>query len=107
MDFLTTIWFLVSAIAAAIPIPFLKQYTLTHNYQWVIFSIISYMVLILSYIQLLRGRDIIVVYPFLKILSVLVVIITGILFFQDVPEILTIIGIILGIIAIYLLSKKI
>jgi multidrug transporter EmrE-like cation transporter len=55
----------------------------------------------------LKNKNIVIVYPILKVLSVLIVIIAGILLFRATIDIQTIIGIVLGVISIYLLSKKV
>jgi len=101
------VWFPVAAIAAALPIPFIKQYTLTHNFMWIILSAISYGVLMLAYSIILRDKNITIVYPILKVLSVMIVVIAGALYFYNALDIQSILGIIFGVISIYILSSKI
>jgi len=99
-------WFFVAAVAAALPIPFIKYYTNTNNNLWIIASAISYAVLILSYSIILKDENITIVYPILKVLSVLIVVFAGLFLFSNYLEIKTIIGIALGASSIYLLSSK-
>lgn len=101
------IWFFIAAIAAAIPIPFIKRYTQTHNLLWIALSAISYIILILAYSIILTNKNITIVYPILKVLSVLIVIGAGLLIFSNRIDLHTVIGIGLGITSIYILSKKI
>lgn len=100
-------WFLIAAIAAAVPIPFIKYYTETNNIQWIFLSMVSYLTLILAYAIILQDKNITIIYPILKVLSVLIVIIAGVFLFRISLDIKSIIGIVLGMASIYLLSSKI
>jgi multidrug transporter EmrE-like cation transporter len=106
MNVYNIFWFFVAAIAAAIPIPFIKFYTETHNKFWIILSVISYVTLVYAYSIILSHKNIAIVYPVLKVLSVLIVIITGLLVFNNKLDFTTMVGIFLGISSIYLLSSK-
>lgn len=107
MNYYNIIWFLVAAIAAAIPIPFIKLYTETRKIVWVILSFFSYAILILAYSIILTDKNITIIYPILKVLSVIIVVIAGLFLFNNVLDIKSILGIFLGIASIYLLSSKI
>ena len=98
-------WFLIAAIAAAVPIPFIKQWTETGAYYWIGLSALSYAVLIYAYMMILRHNDIAIVYPILKVLSVLIVVCAGLLLFSSKLDLQTAIGILLGATSIYLLAK--
>jgi multidrug transporter EmrE-like cation transporter len=100
------LWFFIAAIAAAIPIPFIKRYTQTHSPVWILLSAISYGILILAYSIILTDKNITIVYPILKVLSVLIVIGAGLLLFSNRFDLNTAIGIGLGIGSIYILSQK-
>ena len=95
---------MIAAVFAALPLPFIKKYTQTHNYNWLIGAICSYIILIYAYSIVLVNNNISIVYPLLKILSVMLVFLFGIYFFNDRIDIKTAIGIILGMVSIYLLS---
>jgi multidrug transporter EmrE-like cation transporter len=101
------VWYLLAATAAAVPIPLIKQYTLTNDFIWVILSIISYFFLVFAYVMILSTQDIASVYPFLKVLSVLIVVASGLLFFNSTLDIATVAGILLGAASLYLLSSKV
>jgi multidrug transporter EmrE-like cation transporter len=106
MDYKAYILFLIAAIAAAIPPPLLKAYNETGKKYYVVFSVISYLVLIMSYILILRDYEMSTIYPFLKILSILIVVGTGLFIFQEKLTGAKMVGIILGLVAMYLLTKE-
>jgi len=97
-------WFLVAGIAAALPIPFIKEYTKTHENIWLVLSAFSYATLIYAYIHILEDENIAIIYPLLKVFSVLIVVAFGILFFQAQLNTKSYIGILSGMASIYLLS---
>jgi len=76
-------WYCVSAITSAIPIPFIKNYTKSKAIIWIILAILSYCLLIYSYTQILHEENISIIYPTLKIVSIIIVISAGIIFFND------------------------
>ena len=107
MNYYNIVWFFIAAISAAVPIPFIKIYTETKNFMWIILSMFSYLILILSYSIILTDKNISIIYPILKVLSVIIVVIAGIFIFKNSLDMKTIIGILLGIVSIYILSNKI
>lgn len=71
-----------------------------------VFSILSYLILVLSYSIILKEKNITIVYPILKVLSVFIVVFAGLVFFNNQYDSITIIGILFGMVSIYLLSSK-
>ena len=65
---------------------------------------LSYFILILAYIVILPYNNIIIIYPLLKILSIIIVGFAGITVFNKKLSVRGLIGILLGILSIYLLS---
>lgn len=106
MNVVAWVWFFIAAAAAAVPIPLIKLWTKTHNIQWILLSTFSYAILIYAYSIILADKNITIVYPILKVLSVLLVIAAGVFLFRNELDTKSIIGILLGIISIYLLSSK-
>jgi len=94
-------WYLVAAAAAAAPIPLIKTWTEDGRWVWLALSAASYATLILAYTVVLRAEDIAIVYPFLKVLSVLVVVSVGLLTFGSRLTL----QVAAGIGSIYLLSE--
>jgi len=54
----------------------------------------------------LVDKNIIIVYPILKVLSAIIVVLSGVVFFNNKLDFESIIGILLGLITIYILSGK-
>ena len=101
------VWFLVAAIASAIPIPLIKYYIIHKKILCLWLAITCYYVLVYAYIQILRTKDITVVYPFLKVLSILFVVGAGGIFFKNKMNGEVILGLTLAIMSLYLLGKNI
>lgn len=100
-------WFLIAAVASAIPITLVKKYNLTNDIKWLIFAFILYLILIFSYIQLLKNEEnLSVLYPIIKIISIFIVLAVAMFYYGETLEWKHIIGILLGTISIYLLHEK-
>jgi multidrug transporter EmrE-like cation transporter len=89
------------------PIIFIKKYTETQNIMFIILSIFTYFILILSYSIVLVNSNITIIYPVLKVISILTVVLSGLIFFDDKLDIKSFFGITFGILSVYLLSSKI
>jgi len=101
------VWFFVAAIAAAAPIPLIKEYTESGDYLYVIASLASYILLVIAYIIILDDKDITILYPMLKVLSVLIVVVAGMIVFQNKITVKSAIGIFLAIVSLWLLSSQV
>jgi multidrug transporter EmrE-like cation transporter len=82
----------------------IKQYEKSPNNWLLLATVLSEMVLIYSYIKLLKNDNIITLFGLVKFISILLVIAPGIIFFGSKLTIKQIIGIIFAIISIYLLN---
>ena len=100
------IWFLLGTVTSALQIIFIKKYTDTKSLFWVILSILSACIMLLSYAILVVNNDITIIYPAIKILSIGIVSIIGFFAFNNKISKKSFIGILLGILSIYLLSHK-
>lgn len=96
----------LGAIASAIPALCMKQYVYRHEMYWLLISFISYVILMYAYYKLFEFTDVSVLYPLLKVLSILFVIGTGVLVFGEKITINIAAGILLGVGSIYLLSNS-
>jgi len=105
MDYNIT-WIITAAILAALPVPFIKNYIATKNYIWIFLSVISYLILIMAYANLFSGQNIVAVYSLIKILSIIIVTVFGIVLFKNKLTVSLIVGILFGIVSIYLLSQS-
>lgn len=101
-------FYLLAAISAALPIPLIKKYTQGNpKHTWIILAFLCYAVLIYSYIIILQDKNITVVYPIVKVISILIVLLFGIFMFGNGITFEIGLGILFGIISIYLLSKNV
>ena len=57
----------IAAIAAALPVLFIKRYVSDKQQYWLVFSLLSYIILIYAYINIFNNKDIIISYSLVKI----------------------------------------
>jgi multidrug transporter EmrE-like cation transporter len=105
MDLKLILWVLLGALASAIPVTLIKIYTETKQNFLLFLSVISYLLAIISYVNVFEKGDIITFYIIMKILSDMLVILSGILFFSEKLTIKKGFGILLAILAVYLVSS--
>jgi multidrug transporter EmrE-like cation transporter len=106
MDFNNIFWLIIAAITPAIPVSFMKYYIETKNIRWIIFSIMSYLLLIYAYYIILNNKNIIVIYTISKALSILVVVFSGYFLFNDKLDAKSITAILLLFASLYLLQSS-
>ncbi len=106
MDYSKWLMFTTAILASSATILLLKHNTANPNNMYVILSIICELILIYTYIMLLNDQNMITMYPFIKIMSILVVVGIGMVFYEEKLIMENKIGIMLGIVALVLLSKK-
>lgn len=97
------LWFILAVIMSAMPMPLIKKYLTTNNIFYLLVCGFIYIILTYGYVQILKNHTISKMYPLLKILSIILVFFIGVFFFNDELKLKNIIGIIMGIVAIYLL----
>ncbi|AGC02327.1 integral membrane protein [Acanthamoeba polyphaga moumouvirus] len=96
-------WYFVAAIISAIPIPIIQKYVNTNNKFYLFLAMLFYFILIFIYAQVLQSTQMSIAYPLIKFLSIILVVIFGVLFFNNKLTTKQIIGIIIGGVALYLL----
>ena len=96
--------YVATALAQAMPPILIKKYINTNDFNLIIFSVLSYLFLIYFYSIILRNSNLSIAYPLLKVFSVLIIVVSSILYFKEDLSSTHLIGIIFGIIAIILLS---
>jgi multidrug transporter EmrE-like cation transporter len=97
---------MLGAITSAIPALCMKQYAHSHELYWLLISLISYIILLYVYYKLFEFTGVSILYPFLKVLSILFVIGTGVLVFGEQITSRIGLGLLLGVGSIYLLSNS-
>ena len=94
----------LAAFFAALPLLLVKEYWKTKNVSLILLSVLCYIGLIYCYVILTEKGNISLFYPYLKILSILLVLSFGVFVFEEKLNLFNIFGIIFGIVAIILLS---
>jgi|LakMenEpi03Aug12_release.lakeMendotaPanAssembly.Ray.scaffolds.fasta_scaffold1050635_1 hypothetical protein len=97
-------WLLLASFFSALTILMVKQYEKSMNYLYLLVVALSEFGLIYSYIELLKKGELVTQFALVKIISILIVIILGIIFFGTGLTTKKIIGLLFGMIAIYLLN---
>jgi drug/metabolite transporter (DMT)-like permease len=105
-DTKTIFWIFVAAFALAVPVPLIKRYTQTKDMGPLCLAIGSYYVLVYAYMELFAKNDFIVISPVVKVLSLVMVVASAILFFGSrlTPRIVA--GLVAAIVSIILLGYK-
>ena len=93
----------VAALASALPLPLLKSYITTQNNKYILLAILSNMSVIFAYIIMLKNQKMSIMYPFIKIISIIMVILIGTFFYEEQLITKHKIGLGFGIIALCLL----
>jgi multidrug transporter EmrE-like cation transporter len=94
----------LAAVFAALPLLLVKEYWRTKNGIFILLSVLSFLCLIYTYIVLTERGKLSVFYPYLKIISILLVVSFGVFIFGEEINLFNAFGIILGSVSIILLS---
>jgi len=98
------LWIIIASILSALPLILIKQYTLTEDYKWLLCAGIIFMVLIFTYINVIRSNNVSHIGPLIKIIEIILFVMAGIALFNEKLEKKHIIGLVLGCVSIVLLS---
>jgi drug/metabolite transporter (DMT)-like permease len=92
-----------STIIALLPLICIKKYIHSNQLIYLVIAMILYFLLMLSYIKLFEKTELSSIYTVLQILQILIVLLIGLLIFNESITLNKIIGIIFGLISVYLL----
>lgn len=95
----------IAAVASALPLPLLKSCLTTNNYYYIFLALMSNFMVILTYYIMLQNQKMNIMYPFVKILSIIMVIFVGVFFYEEQLILEHKIGIMFGLASLYLLSQ--
>lgn len=95
----------IASFLSAFTLPFLKQYLEANNYFFLALAIVFHFLLLILYIKLLQVDNMSQTYAIIKVLSIIMIIIIGVLFFNEKVNKKILFGIIFAIAAIYLLNS--
>ena len=101
----TYLAYTIGTISAILPVIFIKEYLISKEIIYLLISLICYLFLIMSYLNIFKD-NVSTSYTIIQILQIIIVIISGILFFKESLTKNQILGIVLGLISIYFLMKK-
>lgn len=97
-------WIIIGALLSALPLPLIKKYYQYHTKHWLLLALVVHVSLLYIYFELLREHNMSIIYPYIKLLSIIIVTTVGVIIFNENINMYNYFGIILSIIALYLLS---
>lgn len=95
---------ILSVIVSVLPLFMVKKYIETQNVLYILTAILMYIFLIYLYYRLFCENDMCYIYPLIKISSVVLIVLLGVIYFGEGFNYYKLAGIIMGIISIILLS---
>lgn len=93
-----------SIILSGISMPVIVQYNKTKNVMWIFLSFIIFIILLILYLHLLKNIKMSVMYPIVKIASILIIVLLGVILYGEELNMYKQIGLALGLGSIYLLA---
>jgi len=104
MNFNDILWILLSVITISLGVTFVKQYTITNNYLYMVGAIVLYTIALVCYVKIFKESELASMYQILQILIVLVIIPISIYMYDEKFTTRKIIGILFAITTIILLT---
>jgi multidrug transporter EmrE-like cation transporter len=98
------LWLILSALFSALTILVIKHYSVDKNIGLLAIAFISEMLLIYSYLQLVKNTNVLVDFALVKIIAILFVWLVSVCIFENKLSAKQIIGVLLSIIVLYLLQ---
>lgn len=98
-------WLIIAVLCSALPLPLIKDYAIENNKWSLVLGLFFHISLFVAYIYIfMAGYKVNIIYPIIKIVSIILVIVATTIFFKESLNKEKIIGLILGLVSIYLLS---
>ena len=97
---------LLAAITSVTNVILVKQYIITKNIYYVLILLLSGLITLYSYYNIFTTIGISSGYPIVKLLSILIIVLCGVIIYDEQINYKKFMGIILSIIAMYLLLCK-
>ena len=97
---------LVAAVLSILPVIIIKKYACDGEWHIFVLALIAQLFVNLCYLALCKTYDSSTMFTMIKFLSIILIVIIGFIFLEEKITIARIIGIIMGIVAIYLISRK-
>jgi len=100
------LWTSIAIISTVMGIIFIKKYTETKQLFWNFLSLMSFILLIISFSIIFQSEHVVIIYPIVKACSIILIVILSAIFFKEKLDTQSIIAILMILIAIYMLSHK-
>lgn len=100
-------WVILAILASTTQVTCVNMFTKKKDICWIMIALLASCTLIFSYIQLLSQTNLESIYPFIKILSIVLVVLASICLFDAKPNTTMIVGLVFGFVSIYLLSSTV
>ncbi len=97
------IYILIVTVSAIVACIYIKKYALTDNIEYMFIAIPIYIISIIAYIKMFKSIDVSTALPFINILQIIMIVVGGIIFFDESINNKKMIGIALGSTSCYLL----
>ncbi len=97
-------WQIFATLTAIINAYLIKQYVISLNMFYLLLIMLLYMVLMISYINIFEQKEVSSSYTVIQIMQILVVVVMGLLFFDEEITSNKVIGVCFGLWSVYLLS---
>ncbi len=98
-------WLFIASISAVSTSILIKEYTVTNDNTYIYLTILAYLILMISYINIFQNNELSSTYTVLQIIQILLIIMFGYVFLNEKLNSKKIIGYISGLICIYLLNE--
>jgi len=100
-------WVILAILASSAKVTCVKMFTKNKDIKWIVFALLASLTLLFSYIQLLSQTNLESMYPFIKILSIIFVVLASVCLFDAKLNAHMIVGLLFGFVSIYLLSSSV
>lgn len=99
-------WILLATIFSALPLVSLGKFIESGEEQlnWVITAIVAQILVVIIYMILLKNKQASIIYPLIKIMSIILVAVTGVLYLEENISTQQVVGIIVGIASMIIIS---
>jgi len=106
MNLNTLMWTFAAIMSTVMSITFIKQYADTTKLLWVGLSLLSYILLVLSFSFLFSSEDVAIVYPIVKASSIVIIVLLSVFFYNQKIDTQSALAILMILVAIFMLSSK-
>ena len=104
MELSIIVWFIILTIVLTLPVILIKKYIATKKIWYILFAFIAYIIIIIGYTNVLTKYSIYHMTP-VWFISMVLAIFAGIFLFSEKIKIINIIGVVMGLVAMFLITR--